>query len=180
MSRRPYLCNVNKLLHQVVLSAGCNQGNCIKTFELALQFLADEEINIIRKSSLYRTQAWGNTLQNDFLNQVWVIETNLSPEALLIKLKQTERRYGRTDFSLWQPRPLDLDILFFDDCHIRSDELEIPHPYIALRKFVLIPLAEILPELVHPLTGKSIKQLLSECNDNSTVMKIIPDAHESI
>ncbi len=169
MEQGRYFCPVKKLHHQVVLSVGCNMGDCSLTFLKASETLEKERINITKKSSLYQTGAWGNTDQNDFLNQIWVATTTLEPVELLVRLKMAEMQFGRMNREKWQPRPLDLDILFYDDLIFKEHELKIPHPQLAMRKFVLIPLAEILPEMIHPETKKTVLQMLDECNDNSTV-----------
>ncbi len=131
------------------------------------------------KSSLYQTGAWGNKEQNDFLNQVWVTETSLAPVELLLELKMIEEQFGRKAREKWQPRPLDLDILFYDDLIFNEHELKIPHPYLAERKFVLVPLAEILPDKIHPETKKTVAQMLEECTDNSTVTRITTHAESN-
>lgn len=176
MERGRYFCPVNKLHHQVVLSVGCNMGDCMNTFLQAAQLLEASGIAIVKKSSLYSTAPWGNTLQNDFLNQVWLAQTGLQPSALLQKLKETEKRLGRTDNRQWKPRPLDIDILFYNDLILADEALKIPHPYLAERKFVLVPLAEIFPEMIHPKTKKTVIQMLDECIDNSVVKRIITHA----
>ncbi len=169
MERARYFCPVKKLHHQVVLSVGCNMGDCSKTFLRATSAIEKEGIMITCKSSLYITQAWGNTEQNDFLNQVWVAETTLKPLEVLSKLKSVEKLSGRWTHEKWQPRPLDMDILFYDDLVFNDQELKVPHPYLAERKFVLVPLAEILPGMIHPQNQKTVIQILRECRDNSTI-----------
>jgi 2-amino-4-hydroxy-6-hydroxymethyldihydropteridine diphosphokinase len=154
-------------------------GICSRTFLNAAMALEKEGIRFTGKSSLYLTRAWGNTNQNDFLNQVWIAETTLSPEELLSKLKTVETLSGRRNREKWQPRPLDIDILFFDDRVVSAPGLKIPHPFIAERKFVLIPLAEVLSGMVHPETGKTIQQMLMECTDTLAVTRLSAHA-ESI
>lgn len=154
-------------------------GDCILTFQKASKVLEEAGMTITKKSSLYQTGAWGNTAQNDFLNQVWVAETTLSPLELLSKLKSVEILSGRNHREKWQPRPLDMDILFYDELVFKEYELTIPHPFLAERKFVLIPLAEILPEMIHPETKKTIIKMLDECTDHSTVTRIITHAESN-
>ncbi len=179
MGQGRYFCHVKKLHHQVVLSVGCNMGNCSVTFLKASKALEKDGVIITMKSSLYQTGAWGNTEQNDFLNQVWVAETSLAPVDLLLRLKTVEKQFGRMTSEKWQPRPLDLDILFYDDVIFNDHGLTIPHPYLAERKFVLIPLAEILPGKIHPETRKTVLQMLDECHDNSTVTRITTHAESN-
>ena len=130
------------------------------------------KVGIIRKeSSIYRTAAWGNHRQPDFLNQVLIVETALGPVELLITLLDIEKEMGRIRFKKNEPRIIDIDILFFNNDIINSKELTIPHPRIAERRFVLTPLNELSPRLKHPLTGKTINKMLKECTDDLPVKK---------
>jgi 2-amino-4-hydroxy-6-hydroxymethyldihydropteridine diphosphokinase len=129
--------------------------------------------SIIRSSSIYETAAWGNTDQAAFYNQAVSISTALTPEDLLQQLLTIELQMGRTRNIYMGPRTIDLDILLMDDLVIHTAQLQVPHPRLADRRFALTPLAEIAPELVHPLLHKTIAVLLAECTDDSDVQKKI-------
>lgn len=123
-------------------------------------------------SSVYQTAAWGNTQQADFLNQVIGIETQNSPDVLLQGLLKIEQDMGRNRNEKWEPRIIDLDILFFDSLILDIPELKIPHPYLHVRRFTLVPLHEIVPFLIHPVFNKSVSELLEACSDHSKVIKL--------
>lgn len=127
--------------------------------------------SVLEHSSLYETAAWGLENQPDFLNQVLLLETVLEPRALLAALLQIEQELGRIRQQKNGPRTIDLDILLFNDEVIHEPGLQIPHPRMATRRFVLAPLAEIAGELIHPVFSKSIRQMLAECPDPLPVNK---------
>lgn len=147
------------------LSLGGNLGNTIEIFQNSIEILAKKVGKITQFSSLYQTAPWGDIQQNDFINQVIEVETNLSAQELLVILLEIESQQGRVRKERWGPRTLDLDIIFFGEQHISSENLEIPHPRMEDRKFVLIPMVEINPNLIHPISRKSIRQILLECKD---------------
>lgn len=127
---------------------------------------------LLQVSSLYETEPWGNTDQPDFLNQVILIDTKLSPEELLRAILSIEKKGGRKRTVKNAPRTIDIDILFYNDLILEKPGLSIPHPRIADRRFVLEPLNEISPEFIHPVIGKTIHRLLLECKDELAVKKI--------
>ncbi|RXK50905.1 2-amino-4-hydroxy-6-hydroxymethyldihydropteridine diphosphokinase [Aquirufa rosea] len=153
----------------IYLSLGGNLGNTLEIFKKVYPIIEKKIGVILRYSSIYRTKAWGNTDQADFLNQVIQIESSLSPQELLQKLLAIESELGRVRKQPWEARIIDLDILFYQDQIIQESHLQIPHPYISQRKFVLVPLAEIAPTWVHPILEKDIRTLLDECPDQSLV-----------
>lgn len=157
-------------MNVATLLLGCNIGNCESTFIETLN--AFEKFGrLINKSSLYKTAAWGFSEQNDFLNQVIILETELTPFDLLLQTSKIESELGRSRVITNGPRVIDIDILFYNDLEVITNELVIPHPRLHLRKFTLIPLNEIIPEYTHPTLNKTIAQLLLECEDNLNVYK---------
>jgi 2-amino-4-hydroxy-6-hydroxymethyldihydropteridine diphosphokinase len=124
---------------------------------------------ILTTSSLYQTQAWGNTQQPDFLNQVIQISYKKSPHQLLTEVLGIENEIGRQRTEKWGPRIIDIDILFFGSVTLAEKNLTIPHPEIAKRRFTLFPLVEIAPDFIHPVLGKNCVHLLEECTDLSVV-----------
>ncbi|WP_162052720.1 2-amino-4-hydroxy-6-hydroxymethyldihydropteridine diphosphokinase [Pontibacter pamirensis] len=120
---------------------------------------------ITQRSKLYETAAWGNTDQPAFLNQVLAVQTELAPEQVLQKVNAIEQELGRVRLEHWGARVIDIDVLFYDQLVLQSQRLTIPHPQLHLRRFTLLPLAEIAPQLVHPVLGKTVKDLLEVCPD---------------
>lgn len=154
------------------LLLGGNVGNPKKTFGKSLELLEEKEIAVIKLSSCYKTAAWGMQDQPDFLNQVVQIKTDLSPKQLLIKILSVEQELGRERKEKWGPRPIDIDILYYDQKVVKSEKLIIPHPEIENRRFTLAPLAEIACDFIHPINKKSQQQLLALCKDPLPVEKI--------
>lgn len=156
---------------EAFVALGSNIGDRVGNIRKAIEFLK-EKASVSNVSSMYETEPMYLVDQNWFVNCVAKLETNLSPRELLHYLKDVERRMGRTEGVRYGPRIIDLDILFYGDEVIRQDDLEIPHPGISERTFVLVPLAEIEPDLVHPVYGKTSSKLLAELNSNKSVTKL--------
>ena len=166
-------------MNTAYLLLGSNLGNRESYLSQAIKLIEKSTGIVIAKSSIYNTKAWGNTEQNDFLNQVVCVKTKLSAEELLQIILGIEKELGRTrsqspvaSRQKWQPRIIDIDILFFNQHICTSTHLHIPHPHLHERRFALIPLAEIAGELIHPVLKKNIKQLLAECKDKLDVKKL--------
>ena len=121
------------------------------------------------QSSIYKSDAWGIEDQDPFLNQVLLVETPLSAYNLLQSLLKIEQQMGRIRSVKWGARIIDIDILFYDNEQIQDDNLIIPHPALAERRFTLIPLNEIAPDFLHPVLNKTIASLLLTCTDPLTV-----------
>jgi 2-amino-4-hydroxy-6-hydroxymethyldihydropteridine diphosphokinase len=154
------------------LGLGSNIGERISYIEKALaEIIKIENTKITRSSSIYETEPWGISEQEDYLNSAVEIETSLEPEVLLKKLKSIEKIIGRTESKRWSEREIDIDILFFGNEIIENEFMKVPHPQIESRKFVLIPMNEIAPDLIHPVFKKTVSELLKETKDNLKVNK---------
>jgi 2-amino-4-hydroxy-6-hydroxymethyldihydropteridine diphosphokinase len=154
----------------VYLGLGSNLGNRQENLDRALDFLS-QRMQVKKVSSVYETEPMGGVNQPRFLNLVCQIHTRVAPMGLLTLAKGIELKMGRGLGRANAPRPIDIDILLYGNQVIRTPELIVPHPGLPDRAFVLIPLAEIAPDLVHPQIGKSISQLSQEVKGRQGVVK---------
>ena len=157
----------------ILLSLGSNQGDRIKQCRNAIENIKERFPAEIKKvSSFYETQALGPVDQEDYINMALEITTDLPPMSLLRSIREVETLMGRRKLVKWGSRDIDIDIIFYDDLVMRSDNLTIPHLLMQERRFVLEPLSEIEPNLIHPLTGKTISQMAKKCKDPLWVKKL--------
>ena len=148
-------------MSRVYLSLGSNLGRRAEKLIQALCMLEDE-LRIVRVSSIYETEPVGIREQPWFLNLVCAAETELSPQGLLAFIQSIEGKMGRVRERRFGPRPIDIDILFYDDLVTKTPSLEIPHPCLTERAFVLVPLVEIAPDLLHPTLELTVRAILEQ------------------
>lgn len=159
-------------MHITYLLLGSNLGNRMKYIASAISEIEAKLGSIGRRSSLYQTASWGKHDQPDFLNQVIELKTSLEPKDLLSGILGIESDLGRKRIEKWGSRTIDIDILIYDDQIVNEPELIIPHPYLAFRRFCLMPLCEIAPEFLHPVLKKNIHELLLELSDDLFVKRL--------
>ncbi len=161
-------------MEKVFIALGGNVGNVSENFNTAIEKISALIGPIIKESSLYKTEPWGNKNQDDFLNKVIEVETNQTAANVLENILSIEKMMGRNrnKDDQFAPRTIDIDILFYGEETIDESYLEVPHPRLHLRNFVLTPLMEITPGYIHPVLKKSIKELYEQNNDSSKVNKV--------
>jgi len=155
------------------LLIGSNLGDKATYLKNASSYIQQQCGQIVKQSSFYETEPWGFTDQPSFLNQALCVNTELAPAKLMQTLLQIETEMGRTRTIKMGPRIIDLDILQIDQEIIDTPLLQIPHPAMHLRRFALIPMEEIAPNLVHPQFNQTMAQLLEACTDPTDVQKKI-------
>jgi 2-amino-4-hydroxy-6-hydroxymethyldihydropteridine diphosphokinase len=155
------------------LLIGGNQGDRLARLATAKGYILAAGGDIQLASALYETAAWGKIDQPDFVNQALKVATSQEAPAWLLTLLGIEEKMGRRRQEKYGPRIIDIDILFFNNSILREPQLTIPHPEIQNRRFALTPLEEIAPFLIHPVLGKSIRELLAECADTLAVKQIV-------
>jgi 2-amino-4-hydroxy-6-hydroxymethyldihydropteridine diphosphokinase len=147
---------------RVFIGLGSNLGDREATIRAALEAIADlPQTDLIRVSSLYDTEPVGDVEQPNFLNAAAILDTELDPRQLLWNLMLIEKRLGRVRTQRWGPRTIDLDLLLYGDESIDDPDLRVPHPEIIRRSFVLVPLVELEPRLIHPGTGETMASHLN-------------------
>lgn len=160
-------------MNEVYLLTGGNMGNRREFLEKAAAAVGRKIGPIVRTSSIYQTDAWGMEEQASFLNQVLEVHTRLEAPAVLQQILDIETELGRKRDKRYGPRTIDIDILLFNDLVLQKPGLTLPHPRMQERRFVLEPLAELIPDRMHPVLKKTISQLLADCTDPLTVNKMI-------
>ena len=144
----------------IYLALGSNLGDRLANLKAALAALPPA-VSVLAESPVYETPPWGYTDQPAFLNMTLKGETDLEPLSLLAHLKRLESELGRLPAVRWGPRRIDIDLLFYDDLVLHTDQLTLPHPRLHERAFVLVPLADLAPDLVHPVLAWTVRELLA-------------------
>lgn len=168
------MCSIhvfNMQSKQVVLIIGGNLDDRMALIDQCRKMLDNFLGAATLNSAVYESEAWGGKSSGNYLNQVLAFDTEFSAIEILEGIQSIEQQLGRSREEKWGNRTMDIDILFIADEIIATDLLSVPHPYLHLRRFVLAPLAEILPDRNHPTIQKSVRKLLEECPDNSKVWK---------
>jgi len=156
---------------QVYLLLGGNTGNRMKNLNSAVEMICDGIGKVIRTSSVYETEPFGFRDKRQFFNVCVIVETKLSPHQILKVISEIETTLGRKrKTEKYVSRTIDIDILFYNDIIFNEPSLNIPHPEVHKRNFALIPMAEISPEFIHPVLGKTISRLLEESTDRHKVI----------
>ncbi|MCX6328619.1 MAG: 2-amino-4-hydroxy-6-hydroxymethyldihydropteridine diphosphokinase [Bacteroidia bacterium] len=159
-------------MKRVFLGIGTNLGDRKNNLQSAVEKIGEHIGKVVHCSSVYETEPWGFVTKDQFLNMVVEVKTKLKPSGVLGRLLMIESLLGRLrEGKLCTSRIIDIDILLYNDQVIEKKALVIPHPRMHERKFVLVPLCEIAPEVIHPIFGKDMKSLLKECRDKGRVLK---------
>jgi 2-amino-4-hydroxy-6-hydroxymethyldihydropteridine diphosphokinase len=159
-------------MNRLILGLGTNLGDKNSNLEEAIKQIESEIGRLKKKSSVYETQAWGVENQDNYYNMAVEIETRFWPFKVLKMILAIEEKMGRIRSQKWESRIIDIDILFFNEISISSENLTIPHPYIQKRRFVLEPVCEITPDYLHPKFRETVAKLLQDCTDESWIERI--------
>jgi len=160
-------------MHQLYLGTGGNLGNKQANFDKVYTHIQNGLGTIWKGSQIYETRPWGFESDDLFWNQVLLVETLYSPFEILERIAKTEAAFGRERTAKgYASREMDIDILYFDELILETDNLTIPHPQIAKRLFVLVPLAEIASDFIHPVLKLTSVEMLAVCDDKSEVRKV--------
>jgi 2-amino-4-hydroxy-6-hydroxymethyldihydropteridine diphosphokinase len=161
------------------LIIGGNLGDRVARLAQARTLLAEKAGEIVNVSAIYETEPWGYTEQPLFLNQAIEMHSSKTPLIFLETIKDIEKEVGRTKAEKWHARTMDIDILLCGDEIVKQDRLEVPHPLLHERNFVLIPLMEIAADLIHPILKKSIEDIYTESRDKAEVYIFNQDEQEN-
>ena len=159
-------------MQEVYLLLGSNLGDRMKQVRDAADLIAKNVGKIMIRSACYETASWGNTDQPDFINQVLLVHTELTAREVLDQVLAIEVSLGRVRHEKWGSRLIDIDILFYGAEIISEPDLVVPHPHLHERAFVLVPLEEIAPALIHPVLKQSVSELARNLNDGLLVKRI--------
>ena len=162
-------------MNQAYLSLGSNLGNRFEMISKAISLLNSLAGKVETVSSFFESAPWGNTDQPGFINTALLLNTKFSAEELMTIILSIEKGLGRERNKKWEPRTIDIDIIYFNHEIVTTENLTIPHPYMHQRKFVLMPMVEIAFDLIHPVFEKNSYELLNQCNDTLAVEKIPSD-----
>jgi 2-amino-4-hydroxy-6-hydroxymethyldihydropteridine diphosphokinase len=159
-------------MERVFLGLGANVGDREDTIRRAVSLISEvEDVRLVSTSSLFETEPVGITEQPPFINATAEVETGRLPRELFTEIKVIEKKLGRTETVRWGPRVIDIDILLFGQNIIDERDLVIPHPEMTERAFVLVPLSEIAPDVLHPIEGKTIRELLLDLDKREGVVR---------
>lgn len=159
-------------MQQIFLGLGANIGDAKATLLTVIDVISERFETDVEVSHFYKSAAWGKTDQDDFINCCVGFRTNHSAIKTLEMCQAIENEYGRQRHEHWGPRTIDIDILFYGNEIIQTEQLDIPHPYIQDRSFVLLPLNDIASECIHPRFNRKVHDLLNECKDKTVIERI--------
>ena len=162
-------------MSSIILLLGGNEGDVVQILDDTCRLISERAGTLITMSQDYESEPWGFQTEQWFINRAVELESSLLPVDLLNCLQQIEKEMGRSSKTTdgYEDRPIDIDILFYDRQVIDQPQLTVPHPRIAERRFVLLPLSEKWGNLIHPVLGLTIKQLLEQCTDGSEVRSVL-------
>jgi len=160
--------------NSVVILLGANLGDKKAMFAQVEKYIDENIGETICKSALYESSPWGFESKDDFINQVLIVKTDFSAHDVLLRCQAIENKCGRIrhENAGYESRTIDIDILYYNNDIVDTEDLVIPHPLLHKRRFTMVPLVEVLSDYVHPIFLKSNAQLLEECNDDNKVIKI--------